>query len=149
MAGNPLKTIRLLFLIMLLIGMTGCEQPPESSWAPGDALKSTSASGESVDTGRYMVADELLGRLSAGEHPFVFDVRARASFEESHVEGAYSMPYGQVGEAELAEIQGLGKKPDCHLLRLSASPGGPGSRSIDRDGLSTGESALRGLLVLA
>ncbi|MEM7561902.1 MAG: rhodanese-like domain-containing protein [Pseudomonadota bacterium] len=106
---DAIKASKFNFLLLLFIFLGGCDQHPKSTWSPGDAPASISASGEKVDTHRYIVADELLGRLESNEPPYVFDVRAKTSFAESRVEGSLSMPYGQFGEQELAAIKSLNK----------------------------------------
>ena len=55
----------------------------------------------------YILVEELSSRLVDGSAPFVFDVRAKASYAESHIVAAYSTPYGQTDQPELDKIEGL------------------------------------------
>ena len=76
----------------------------------------------------YISADDLNTLFSKNELPFIFDVRSEASFEQSHITNALSMPYGKTDDTRLTSA-GLTKDSfivtycGCprHLSSLSAA----------------------------
>ena len=100
-----MKPVNCLLLAIFLAG--GCSEYPQSgsnnqTSGPVDEKKLE------IDSSRYILAADLLDRMKAETDHFVFDVRARASYGEAHIDGALSMPYGKVEKSELAAIDGLG-----------------------------------------
>jgi rhodanese-related sulfurtransferase len=127
--------ITTLMLIMWVIGLNGCTESSDIAvQTPTDPVVETSAAPEKpaepevVDENRFIRANDLLA-LGRSEAPhFVFDVRARASFDESHIKNSLSMPYGQFEQKDLDAVDGLAKNSQVitycgcphHLAGLAA-----------------------------
>jgi rhodanese-related sulfurtransferase len=79
-------------------------------------------------TPNYISAEDLNRRFEQKSTPFIFDVRNKASYQQSHIETAFLMPYGQTDDSDLAELVSLGKDSEIitycgcprHLSTLSA-----------------------------
>ncbi len=79
----------IMVLAIFLIGGCSDEAP-----APPVAVVGESTQPE-IDRGRFVPASELLAQLEQEKGTLVFDVRAKASFQHSHIRDAVNMPYGQ------------------------------------------------------
>jgi len=104
------KVSGLLFAIcsMSLLTLTSCTESPNLDLADNTIQQQEPAviTPNSEDP-EYILVEELSSRITDGSAPFVFDVRAKASYAESHILAAYSTPYGQTDQAELDQIEGL------------------------------------------
>ena len=76
----------------------------------------------------YISAVDLNQRYIDSSNPLVFDVRSKASFDQSHIQFALHVPYGKTSEDDLAQIDRLDKSSEIvtycgcprHLSSLSA-----------------------------
>jgi rhodanese-related sulfurtransferase len=103
-----LKTRYLSLLLLTLIVAVGCEETPQANTTPAPADPAGPAVKEEVviDEVRFIRADDLLKRVKNESGHFVFDVRNKDSYAESHVRNSVSMPYGQF---EPEDVAGLNK----------------------------------------
>ena len=96
-------TRSVLLLLLALTMAVGCQESRQSSNSPSSA--ETSAEDDVViDGARFIRAADLLERIENETGHFVFDVRARKSYAESHVHNAVSMPYGQFEPQDVAAL---------------------------------------------
>lgn len=92
--------------LLLFLLTSACEQAQQSV-SNTEPAAGAAAEQVAIDESRYIRAGNLLQRIESGDRHFVFDVRAKASFADSHIAGALSMPYGKVEQSDLAAIDGL------------------------------------------
>jgi len=93
-------TRTVLLIVLALTMVVGCQEAQQSS-------SSTPSSAEDdlvIDTARFIRAADLLKRIEIETGHFVFDVRARKSYTESHIRNAVSMPYGQFEPQDVAAL---------------------------------------------
>jgi rhodanese-related sulfurtransferase len=93
------------FLLLLSVALTlfvGCDEPQQSDNKP--APSAPSAEEVAIDTTRFIRAADLLDRVENKTGHFVFDVRNKNSYAESHVRNALSMPYGQFEPQDVAGL---------------------------------------------
>ncbi len=103
-------------LIGALLLFAGCDNPP-----PEPVAESTPPpAAEAIDRERFLPARELLAQLEQGSRTLVFDVRAKASYQHSHIRDAVSMPYGQF---ESEDVVALGEvTPDTPIVTYCGCP---------------------------
>ncbi len=100
----------------VLLLFAGCDNAPstpvaEAPVAPAEA---------SIDRTRFLPARELLAQLEEGSRTLLFDVRAKASYQHSHIRDAVSMPYGQF---ESEDVVALGEvTPDTPIVTYCGCP---------------------------
>jgi rhodanese-related sulfurtransferase len=76
----------------------------------------------------YISAADLNKRFEQDSVPFIFDVRSKASYDQSHIKAALSMPYGKTQDSDLARVALLDKNSEIitycgcprHLSTLAA-----------------------------
>ena len=94
--------------ILFLSVLTGCSESGNL-----DTFTDTSQSEDDIEISvspedpDYMYVDELSPLINTPSAPFIFDVRAKASYAESHIFSALSTPYGETDQVDLDEITGL------------------------------------------
>jgi rhodanese-related sulfurtransferase len=101
-------------------------QPVEN--VSSTAKTSSDQATEDEFTPNYISADELNIRFDTSVIPYIFDVRSKPSFEKSHIESSFSMPYGKTDDQMLANTSGLSLDSEIitycgcprHLSTLSA-----------------------------
>ncbi len=77
-------------LVLALLILPGCEEASEVS---ATELSAGTAVPESpIDTTRFIRASDLLQRMQTETEHYVFDVRAEASYAESHILNSLSIP---------------------------------------------------------
>ena len=96
-------TRSILLLLLALIMIAGCQEAQQSSSTPSSAEPSAEDD-VVIDAARFIRAADLLERIENETGHFVFDVRARKSYAESHVRNAVSMPYGQFEPQDVAAL---------------------------------------------
>ena len=108
-----MQATRSILLLLLTFTMAaGCQETRQSDSTPSSAPSSTesktnpSAEEEVViDTARYIRAADLLERIESETGHFVFDVRSKESYAQSHVRNALSMPYGQFEPQDVVALE--------------------------------------------
>ena len=91
------------FLLLTLILAVGCEETLQSDSPPSSAEPAVKQD-VTIEEARFMRAADLLRRLENDTGHFVFDVRSKNSYAESHVRNALSMPYGQFEPGDVAGL---------------------------------------------
>lgn len=94
-----------LVVLLALTLLGGCEEAREP--AVSNTANSQANVNEPIDTSRYIRAADVHQRFESNVHHFVFDVRNREAYQESHIRGSLSLPYGQFDQPELDAIAGL------------------------------------------
>ena len=107
------RSLSLVFLVTLLM-LTGCSEPPLPPQTANDRAPAD------IDTQRYMLSSNLLARLDNAPRMLVFDVRARTSFQDSHIRGAFNMPYGQFEQPDVVALGDV--TPDTHIVTYCGCP---------------------------
>ena len=77
----------------------------------------------------YISAADLNKQFEQDSVPFIFDVRGKQSYEQSHIKSALSMPYGKTEDSDLARVTLLDKNSEIitycgcprHLSTLAAA----------------------------
>ena len=103
-----MQVTRSIFLLLLSLAMAvGCQETQQSSSTPSSTEPTAKPSAEEVviDTARYIRAADLLERIETETGHFVFDVRSKESYAQSHVRNAVSMPYGQFEPPDVAALK--------------------------------------------
>ena len=90
-------SLQVIVLVALLA--SGCEEAVK----PATTTEST-ATDAPIDESRFIRSTDLHQRMQGDALNYVFDVRAKASYAESHIDGSLSMPYGIVGQEEVAAL---------------------------------------------
>ncbi|MCP4767679.1 MAG: rhodanese-like domain-containing protein [Gammaproteobacteria bacterium] len=97
-----------MLLLFLALTMTaGCQENQQSSSTPSSTESTAKPSAEEevvIDTARYIRSTDLLERIENESGHFVFDVRSKESYAQSHVRNALSMPYGQFEPQDVAAL---------------------------------------------
>ena len=108
-----MQTTRPILLLLLTLTMAaGCQETQQSSSTPSSAPSSTEPPAKPaveeqavIDTARYIRSANLLERIENETGHFVFDVRSRDSYAQSHVRNALSMPYGKFEPQDVAALE--------------------------------------------
>ncbi len=93
----------LLLLLALIMAVSNLEAQQSSSSTPSSAEPSPEDD-VVIDTARFIRATDLLERIKNETDHFIFDVRAKKSYAESHIRNALSMPYGQFEPQDVAAL---------------------------------------------
>lgn len=105
-------------LVFALLLLSGCEQ---ASQAPAPAAAAAKPVPEApIDTTRFIRARDLLQRMQSNTGHYVFDVRAEASYAESHILNSLSMPYGKVEPEDVAALAQI--TPDTPIVTYCGCP---------------------------
>jgi rhodanese-related sulfurtransferase len=133
--------MRILFKLLAILIVSGslfaCSEDIETrehsvQESESTSTETNSAEVPSIDEPKfepnYISAKELKVMFEEQIVPFIFDVRAILSFEQSHIETALSMPYGKTDDERLSSVSGLNKSSSIvtycgcprHLSSLSA-----------------------------
>ena len=126
-----MRAIRFWTMFFLgLVMLAGCEQP--GSTGQGEAaqqaaptksdpvVSETETEVVEIDTNRFIRAAKLHERMQSDQLLYVFDVRAKTSFDKSHIRGALHMPYGKVEATEVAALSGM--TPDTPIVTYCGCP---------------------------
>ncbi len=107
---QPTRSLLLLLLASMMAA--GCQETPQSDSTPSSAPSSTEPATSTpvkeevvIDTMRFIRATDLLARIDNETGHFVFDVRSKESYAQSHVRNAVSMPYGQFEPPDVAALE--------------------------------------------
>ena len=96
-------------LVLILGLLAACEDSRAPNPSAG-ATEPSAVPAADIDSERYILAADLFARFDGAAEHFVFDVRNRAAYDESHIRGALSLPYGQFDQPELDAIGGLSRE---------------------------------------
>lgn len=100
-----MQVTRSILLLLLASAMAaGCQETQQSGSTPS-STEPTAEEEVVVDTARYIRATDLLARIENDKGHFVFDVRSKESYAQSHVRNAVSMPYGQFEPPDVAALE--------------------------------------------
>lgn len=97
-------TLSVLLLLLALTMATGCQEAQQPSSSPSSA-GSPAEDDVDIDAARFIRAVDLLERIENETGHFVFDVRAKESYTESHIRNAVSMPFGQFEPQDVATLE--------------------------------------------
>jgi len=116
--NKSFHSISMIAVVMLVLG--GCDSGSGVNQTSPTTTAQPVQAEEAVDESRYIRAAELLDLMRSDSPHRIFDVRSRASYAESHIEGALSMPYGQVEASDVAAIDGV--TPTSSLVTYCGCP---------------------------